>query len=333
MVYFAITRRTPPPAVSRLVDDQYEPAARVAAGRYSAALLNAVDRALVVQPAARTQSIEDFRAQLGFARRTAQPDSGWSQFADSTGAAANDGPLSIPSLVATRAAPPPIDRRRRGLWAVGLAALTAAAAGGAWLTLKRTPTPAPAPTPTPTITTPSPPAPTVEAPQPAPATALDPFERLLLQRSPGIDVTALPARRQLRIGEDRLSFTVTSSKSGFVHVLLREPDGALLLLFPNAVSARNRIAASKPLKLPQQEWPLVALGPPGVQRLLVVVTQHAHDFSPLKIAQRGDFMQLDGTLRETNPAPDGAALPGRAACDGTACNAYGAAAFEVENVR
>jgi serine/threonine protein kinase len=332
VVYFAITRRTPPPAVSRLVDDQYEPAARVAAGRYSAALLNAVDRALAVHPAARTQSIEDFRAQLGFARRTAQHDSGWSQFADSTSAAAGDAPPLMPSLVATRAAllPPQVDRSRRGLWVAGVA-LLAALGAGSWFYANRTPTPvavaptpAPAPSPSPSPTPPH----VTEAP--APARTVGAFERLLQNRSAGFEVSASPARRRLRINEDRLSFTVTSARSGFVHVMLREPDGTLLLMFPNARSARNKITAGKPLVLPQSTWPLVALDPPGVQRFLVVVTQHPHDFAVLKIAQRGDYLLLDGDLRSANAS--GGALPGRAACDGAACNAYGAAAFDVEVV-
>jgi serine/threonine protein kinase len=65
MIHFAITRRTPPPSVGRLVNDGYEPLARVAAGQYSARFLEAVDHALEVRPERRTQSVEQFRDEIG----------------------------------------------------------------------------------------------------------------------------------------------------------------------------------------------------------------------------------------------------------------------------
>jgi hypothetical protein len=65
MIHFAITRRTPPPSVGRLVNDNYEPLAQAAAGRYSDRFLQAVDHALVVRPEFRTQSIEQFRDEIG----------------------------------------------------------------------------------------------------------------------------------------------------------------------------------------------------------------------------------------------------------------------------
>lgn len=65
MIHFGITRRTPPPSVGRLVNDGYEPLVKAAAGRYSERFLAAVDRALAVRPEQRTQSIEQFRDEIG----------------------------------------------------------------------------------------------------------------------------------------------------------------------------------------------------------------------------------------------------------------------------
>jgi serine/threonine protein kinase len=65
VVYFAITGKTPPVSVGRMLSDNYQPLAQVAAGRYSAQFLEAVDRALVVRPEQRTPSIEAFRDDLG----------------------------------------------------------------------------------------------------------------------------------------------------------------------------------------------------------------------------------------------------------------------------
>jgi hypothetical protein len=78
VVYYAITGRTPPVSVGRMVTDSYQPLAQVAEGRYSREFLEAVDRALVVRPENRTQTIEAFRDDLGLVEpgtmaRTATP--------------------------------------------------------------------------------------------------------------------------------------------------------------------------------------------------------------------------------------------------------------------
>ncbi len=64
-IHFGIMRRTPPPSVGRLVNDGYEPLTKAAAGRYSERFLAAVDHALAVRPELRTQSIEQFRDEIG----------------------------------------------------------------------------------------------------------------------------------------------------------------------------------------------------------------------------------------------------------------------------
>ncbi len=65
VVYFAITGKTPPVSVGRMLSDSYQPLAQTAAGRYSPQFLEAVDRALVVRPEQRTPNIDAFREDLG----------------------------------------------------------------------------------------------------------------------------------------------------------------------------------------------------------------------------------------------------------------------------
>jgi hypothetical protein len=65
VVYWAITGNTPPASVGRMLSDSFVPLARCGAGRYSAGFLEAIDRALVVRPEQRTQTIDEFRAELG----------------------------------------------------------------------------------------------------------------------------------------------------------------------------------------------------------------------------------------------------------------------------
>ncbi|XVJ68406.1 MAG: serine/threonine protein kinase [Rhizobacter sp.] len=67
VVHFAITGRPPMSAVERLMDDRLEPLSHRVAGRYSPALLAAVDAALCVRPQDRPQSVADFRAMLNAA--------------------------------------------------------------------------------------------------------------------------------------------------------------------------------------------------------------------------------------------------------------------------
>jgi serine/threonine protein kinase len=69
VVHYAIRGSTPPPAVGRAVDDRYESLAGSGLKGYSDAFLTAIDKALAVHPQDRTQSIEEFRAQIGLGQR------------------------------------------------------------------------------------------------------------------------------------------------------------------------------------------------------------------------------------------------------------------------
>ncbi len=64
-VYFAITGHSPITSVERVMGDPLPPLASVAAGRYSARFLRAIDHALAVRPKDRPQSVAEFRALLG----------------------------------------------------------------------------------------------------------------------------------------------------------------------------------------------------------------------------------------------------------------------------
>ena len=64
MLFAAITSRRPPPAVSRLMDDPMPKVSEVAAGQYSAAFLQAIDRGLALKPRDRPQSVAEFRALM-----------------------------------------------------------------------------------------------------------------------------------------------------------------------------------------------------------------------------------------------------------------------------
>jgi serine/threonine protein kinase len=65
VVYFAISGKTPPPSVARIVHDDMPPAREVGKGRYSEQFLAVIDAALAVRPEQRIQNVTELREVLG----------------------------------------------------------------------------------------------------------------------------------------------------------------------------------------------------------------------------------------------------------------------------
>jgi hypothetical protein len=368
VVYYAITGKTPPAAVGRMMSDQYQPLAECARGRYSERFLLAIDRALRVLPEARTASVGDLRLDLDLdALDVADNDTRPVSFLDSTqlGAApSRPAPLSstrsTPST-ATRKAQPQTGAapvRRRGLWLGAGAAVLVIGGIGAFLALTPSSRPdAPASTPSSpsaqpaaTATAPEPPlaattpvapavAPVVQAPPPPPPpfSVSSEFDHIVQAASPGFAVQATPVKPQLRIGQDRLAFKVSSAQAGHVYVLLEGPDGSLILLFPNSVSSQNRIRAGQTLSLPQASWPLDTSDPPGPEKFLVMVSRSPRDFSGLSTTRDGWFTVLptgDAAAKlAAGFSGTGSVFAGRATCSEPGCDAYGAQRFSIDVTR
>jgi serine/threonine protein kinase len=72
VIYFAITGHSPITSVERVMGDPLPALANVAAGRYSASFLRAIDAALAVRPKDRPQSVAEFRALLQSAEPVAR---------------------------------------------------------------------------------------------------------------------------------------------------------------------------------------------------------------------------------------------------------------------
>jgi hypothetical protein len=231
---------------------------------------------------------------------------------------------------------------------IGVALLVAAGVGG-YLLMPSDPV---APAAPPVATAPTPAAAprrsrrrSAAAPAPAPApTRFDvgeQFDRVIAGQTAGYAVTAAAAKPQLRIGRDKLSFTVKSARDGYVNVLLQGPDGALMQLFPNTQSTDNRIKAGQTLTLPQASWVLDTAEPAGPEHFLVVVSQHPRDFSELSNKREFYFLTLPtgdtatalaAQWKRSTPMLLGAPSA-KAACEGASCDEYGAARFTVEVVK
>ena len=146
--------------------------------------------------------------------------------------------------------------------------------------------PASAPAP-PAALAPSKPA----APPALPLTGTQSLQDIYALREPARQVSVELKKDALRIGKDALGFVVSADRAGYVYVALASSDNKTLqLLFPNELDSNNRIATGKPLALPRPNWRVVAGGPPGVNSLLVVVTDTPRDLTNLTASRDGPFM-------------------------------------------
>jgi hypothetical protein len=202
-------------------------------------------------------------------------------------------------------------------------------------------TPAAAPASATERTPPAAPDTTAVAPPPtmaaAPFNALDEIDRIFRQRDREHSVTVALEKAQVRIGRDRLNFRVSSSRPGYLYVLMVGTDRQhFYKLFPNAVDTRNRIAAGQSIALPRSGWVMVAGGPPGANQFVAVVSANPRDFAATGLVAVDPFAEFPlesaATLVAANPQTQSPFL-GKPVCPvgARACSdAYGAATFTIE---
>ena len=184
-----------------------------------------------------------------------------------------------------------------------------------------------------------------------PVAAVSPANTLkdiLAQRDDRRTVT-LTSPTQLKIDRDRFAFSVTSSHSGYVYVLMAGSDGKSFdLLFPNKLDGRNQIEAGQTMRLPRGEWEVTAGGPPGVTQVLALVTDAPRDFSALDLKPAGPFSIVEANaiaakdivlVSTSTPAATASSecadpLARRNLAIAKRCsNAYGAALISLEEVK
>ena len=346
VIYAAIQGRTPPVSVARLMSDSYVPLASAAAGRYSPDFLQAVDRALRVKPDERTPSIEAFRNELGLTSAIAADDAR-TVFPP----AASRVPAVAPAAAgaATGGSVGTAPASRTGLYiGIGAAVLVLGAVGAFYaLTPKQVAAPPPTPpvavaqpaaapaVPPPAATPAAVAAPAVPASAPAAFSTQAEFDRIVAAQTEGFKLEVATHKSQLQIGKDRLDFTVSSARDGYVYVLVKGPDDSLTLLLPNANAPKLRIAAGQKLRLPPPSSPLETSEPAGREDFLVIVSSSARDFN-LPGAKRADaFLSLPTGEAAAALAADfsgrGSVLAGKPInCQTEACAAFGAIHFWID---
>ena len=342
VLHVAITGRSPPPSVARLLNDGYQPlSSQEALGqRSSRQTLAAVDAGLAVRPQDRLQSMAALRAALGL-RADGRTLAGAAAVAAPASAtiratAAGGGKVAAQPVASTRTS------TRAPLWA-GLAVLVLVLGGaGWWWQGHQADAPQAAPgTPVAQETAAAPAssgavAP-VPPPVPAPAPVFSPSRSLgniVAGASPGFEVKAVVARPEVRVGKDRLEFQVQGNRDGFLYVFLLSSGGDMFLLFPNALDKRNRVSAGASVALPRASWPMEAGGPPGTNEFVAMVSAHERDFRKAGMQQDGVFGQFQlpilGALEAAQPQGP-SPLRGEPQCEAAApcADAYGAVLFKI----
>ncbi|HMZ01437.1 MAG TPA: DUF4384 domain-containing protein [Burkholderiaceae bacterium] len=193
-------------------------------------------------------------------------------------------------------------------------------------------------------------APAQSAPTPAVSPAATPARpayepvavlREVLERAdPGIGVEARADQGRIVIDRDRLQFRLRSSSGGFVYVLFVGTDAReLLMLFPNAIDADNRLRPDQELVLPRPKWRITAGGPPGADHVLVLVSAQPRRFDAAGARLRdGESMPVFEPEAARRAWADGHGgsnpFAGEPDCAATAdCDRrYGAALLRIEEV-
>jgi hypothetical protein len=348
LLYVAVTGRAPPPAVERMMKDDYVPAAGAAAGCYSDRLLAAIDRGLMLRPQDRPATIGQLRELLGLAGASRPP----APAADEATTATLLAPPSTPPATAPAAQPATPDRppahsapaarsRIRPIAAGVTAALLIVGAGVTWWRARpgaepsmsnsavSVPPPPPSamtPIPGDSRLVPPPPSqpPAVEAARARPPDPADVVREVYEAREPSIAVQARATKSRLVIGRDQMRLSVVSSRGGYLNVLMAGTQGELAVLVPNNGQGETRLEPGRELGLPAFD----ASGPPGVDRLVFIVSERRLALDA-RLAQGESFPRFD--LRRI--AAPGSST-GQPRCSGViACGAvYGAAMLEVREV-
>ncbi len=155
---------------------------------------------------------------------------------------------------------------------------------------------------------------------------------------PGWQVGVQLERDAVRIGKDRLRFSITSSQPGFVYLLMAGTDRSHFhLLFPNSLDRNNRIGPDKPLALPRANWAMVADGPEGTDRFLAIVSAAPRDFSAAGLRTVEPFAEFERTIAEGVFGSQGPMVfAGRVATcapGDVQCARFGARSFEIREIR
>ncbi len=354
VVYFTIMGKVPPQAVQRVIGvDPYKPLVDQAKGRYSERFLSAIDAAMALRPKDRPQSVAQFRELLDLEAPTMSAQ---------RAAAFEPIPMvknepKLPEII-TPVKSVAVPKSKAGL-IIGAVVVVSVLGAGVWLWQSPIDVPVPqvetqASAKMPVVSAPiATVAPgtvasataniePVVAPTIVAAPVFEPLKMLtdiVASRDTQHEVEAKVASNTVKIGKDDLRFTVRSSKSGYVYVLMLDTERQhLYLMFPNASDKNNKIIAGKAMPVPSPSAKWTAQGPAGLDQFVVMVSDSPRDFKAAGW-QAGDPIgefSLDIARRAFEAKSANSALfAGEVACAANAkCSgSYGAASFAIEELQ
>ena len=176
----------------------------------------------------------------------------------------------------------------------------------------------------------------------APLTGEQALRQIHDQRDAKRRIQFTAANNRLKINQDALELTVQSDRAGYVYVAQVGSDSkSVYLLFPNDLDQDNKIEAGKALQLPRANWRVKAAGPPGVDNLLVMVTDGPRDLKPLEAVKAGPFVsslndaqgrsKLGALLTTSNMVASEVCLNMATRLNNPLCSdAYGASMLKIE---
>ncbi|MEO5882536.1 MAG: serine/threonine-protein kinase [Caldimonas sp.] len=337
VVYFMILKRKPPPAVSRLMEDSYQPLGlSEAAGRYSVRLLEGIDCCLKVRAEDRPQSMAVMREAIGLAastdvslapppapqasglqdERTVNIEAG-APGIDIDIAVDTAEPVASISLYADiESAPPPTKSSRLPLVVVGVLCLVVLVGIAAYFGLSKAPSVPPVVA---TVAAPAavevPAAAVVVAPAPAPAPTPAPAPRIaslsaaieaaVAAADPRLAVT-LEAPAAAAVGGE-LNLSLRSSSDGRVHVFVwdQAADRIYRLAADDqeggyAVKANGNVAVKH-----RDSAKRAAKDPLGRWRVVSMLSERPRDFSTAAFVRDGDALVVERGALEARLAADG----------------------------
>lgn len=97
----------------------------------------------------------------------------------------------------------------------------------------------------------------------------------------------------LVIDKQALQMKVKAPADGYLYVFQATGDGKnAYMLFPNTADRDNRVKGGQSLDLPRASWPLVAGGPEGDNKLMVIFSKTERDIGQLVGQESGPFLDL-----------------------------------------
>ena len=352
VVYFMILKRKPPAAVGRLMEDSYEPLMQSeAAGRYSAVLLQGIDRCLRVRAEDRPQSMAAMREAIGLdsmptvalapvpaAAQSPEPDLLLDIEEPAPGAPEPVAdPAPEPAHEATEASevtvvgfsatdyaarfpsPAPTRKNKSMLVAIGVVAVLTLA-GLAYYTSHRGPA-VPVPNvPVAALPAVAPPAASAVVPAAPPAapriaSVAGAIDAALAAADPGLSAT-LEAPAAAAVGND-LALSVRSKSDGLLYLFVWDQAAdRIYRLTPEVKEGGNAIKADGSFTVRYRDAVKRAANEPlGRWRVVVMLSERPRDFSTAAFVRDGDSLVVERGALEARLAADGpASLFGRPQC-------------------